>query len=205
MIRILIADDHPIVREGLAAMINRRSDMTVVGEAGTGREAVELFRREKPDVTLMDLQMPELGGVQAITAIRAEFPSARFVVLTTFDGDEDIYRALQAGAQAYLLKDTPREELLDAIRAVQAGQKRIPSEVAAKLADHLTASELTEREREVLKLIVAGKSNKEIGAALGIAEGTVKIHVNNLLAKLGVSDRTQAVTEALKRGLVHLP
>lgn len=203
-IRLLIADDHPVVREGLAAMLNRRADLTVVGEASSGREAIELYRREKPDVTLMDLRMPEMGGVEAITTLRAEFPHARFIVLTTYDGDEDIARALKAGAQAYLLKDTPRDELLDAIRAVHAGHKRIAPEMAAKLADRLTMPELTEREMEVLKLIVAGRSNKEIGAALTITEGTVKVHVNNLLGKLGVSDRTQAVTEALRRGLVHL-
>lgn len=203
-IRLLIADDHPVVREGLAAMLNRRADITVVGEAGTGREALALYRREEPDVTLMDLRMPEMGGVEAIAAIRVEFPGARFIVLTTYDGDEDIARALKAGAQAYLLKDTPRDELLDAIRAVHAGGKRIAPEMAAKLADRLTAPELTEREMDVLKLIVAGQSNKEIGATLTITEGTVKVHVNNLLGKLGVSDRTQAVTEALRRGLVHL-
>ena len=204
LIRILIADDHAVVREGLAAMIARRADMQVAAEAEDGRRAVELARQLKPDVILMDLRMPEMGGVEAITHIRAARPEARIIVLTTYDGDEDIYRALQAGAEAYLLKDTPRDELLEAIRAVHAGQKRIPSEVAAKLAVRLTAEALTPRELEVLKLIVAGRSNKEIGAALGIAEGTVKIHVNNLLGKLGVTDRTQAVTEALKRGIVHL-
>ncbi len=204
LIRILIADDHAVVREGLAAMIARRADMQVAAEAEDGRRAVELARQLKPDVILMDLRMPEMGGVEAITHIRAARPAARIIVLTTYDGDEDIYRALQAGAEAYLLKDTPRDELLEAIRAVHAGQKRIPAEVAAKLAVRLTAEALTPRELEVLKLIVAGRSNKEIGAALGIAEGTVKIHVNNLLGKLGVTDRTQAVTEALKRGIVHL-
>jgi two-component system NarL family response regulator len=203
-IRILIADDHAVVREGLAAMIARRADMQVAAEAEDGRRAVELARQLKPDVILLDLRMPEMGGVEAITHIRAERPEARIIVLTTYDGDEDIYRALQAGAKAYLLKDMPRDELLDAIRVVHAGHKRIPSEVAAKLAERLTAKALTPRELEVLKLIVAGRSNKEIGAGLGIAEGTVKIHVNNLLGKLGVADRTQAVTEALKRGIVHL-
>lgn len=203
-IRLLIADDHPVVREGLAAMLNRRADLMVVGEASNGREAIDVYRRERPDVTLMDLRMPEMGGVEAISALRSEFPQARFIVLTTYEGDEDIARALKAGAQAYLLKDTPRDELLDAIRAVHAGGKRIAPEMAAKLADRLTTPELTERELEVLKLIVAGQSNKEIGAALSITEGTVKVHVNNLLGKLGVSDRTQAVTEALRRGIVHL-
>lgn len=203
-IRILIADDHSVVREGLAAMIARRADMQVVAEAGDGQQAVELARRHRPDVILLDLRMPELGGVAAIHQIMADVPTARVIVLTTFDGDEDIYRALQAGARAYLLKDTPREALLEAIRAVHAGQKRIPPEVAAKLADRLLAPELSARELDVLRQIVAGRSNKEAGAALGISEGTVKVHVNSLLGKLGVADRTQAVTEALRRGLVRL-
>lgn len=204
IIRILIADDHPVVREGIVALLNRRADMAVVGEAGNGQEAVALFRREKPDITLIDLRMPEMGGVQAIQAIREEFPDARFIVLTTYDGDEDIYRALQAGAQAYLLKDTPREELLTTVRAVHAGQKRIPPELAAKLATRIFSPELTARELEVLQHIVAGESNRQIGQALSIAEGTVKAHVNSILGKLGAEDRTQAVTEALRRGLVHL-
>ncbi len=203
-IRLVIADDHPVVREGLAAMFNRRPDLTVVAEAENGEQAVALVLEHRPDVVLMDLRMPVLGGVDAIGRIRAEWPEARIVVMTTFDGDEDIYRALQAGARAYLLKDTPREEIVDAIRSVYAGHKRIPSEIASKLADRLTAEPLTERELAVLKQIVAGQSNKEIDAALGIAEGTVKVHVNSLLGKLGVEDRTQAVTEALRRGIVHL-
>jgi two-component system NarL family response regulator len=203
-IRVLIADDHAIVREGLAALIARRQDMEVVAEAENGESAVELARQHRPDVILMDLRMPRLGGVEALAAIRAEQPGARVIVLTTFDGDEDIYRALQAGAQAYLLKDTPRDELLDAIRAVHQGLKRIPPEVAAKLAERLTAPELSPRELDVLRLVALGQSNKEIAAALHIAEGTVKLHVNNLMGKLGVSGRTQAVTEALRRGLVRL-
>ncbi len=185
-------------------MIDRRPDMTVVAQAENGRAALTAFATHLPDVTLMDLQMPEMGGVDAIRALRASHPHARFVVLTTFDGDEDIYRALEAGAMAYLLKDAPREELLDAIRTVHAGGKRIPSEVAAKLTERMFSQELTDRELEVLKLIVAGKSNKEIGEALFITEGTVKVHVNAILGKLGVSDRTQAVTTALKRGIVKL-
>ena len=203
-IRILIVDDHPVVREGLAAMIERRPDLTVVAQAPNGRAALTAFETHHPDVTLMDLQMPEMGGVDAIRAIRATHPNARFVVLTTFDGDEDIFRALEAGALAYLLKDAPREELLDAIRAVHAGARRIPSEVAAKLAERMMSQPLTERELSVLRLITAGKSNKEIGEVLVITEGTVKVHVNAILGKLGVSDRTQAVTTALKRGLVKL-
>jgi len=203
-IRILIVDDHPVVREGLAALIERREDMTVVGEGNNGREAIDLFRRFTPDVTLLDLRMPEVDGVTAITAIREHAPTARIVVLTTYDSDEDIYRGLRAGAKAYLLKDTPPQELLDTIRAVHAGQTRIPPDVAAKLAERMTGPELTHRELDVLRLLMAGKSNKEIAAALFISEGTVKTHVNNILGKLGVSDRTQAVTTALKRGLVSL-
>lgn len=203
-IRVLIVDDHPVVREGLAAMINRRPDMEVVAEAVNGREAVELCRRHRPDVTLMDLRMPVMGGVEATQAIRREFSEARIIVLTTYDGDQDIYRALQAGARAYLLKDAPREELLEAIRAVHAGQRHLPPLVAGRLADHLAGNDLTAREQEVLELIAAGKSNREIGADLSITESTVKVHVNNILGKLGVHDRTQAVTTALQRGIVHL-
>jgi two-component system NarL family response regulator len=203
-IRVLLADDHPVVREGLAALLNRRADMAVIGEVADGRSAVQFYQEHQPDVTLMDLRMPQMGGVQAIVAIREQFPQARIIVLTTYDGDEDIYRGLQAGAMAYLLKDTPREELLETIRAVHAGQRRIPPEVASKLVERITGPALTERELAVLEQIVAGKSNREIGEALVITEGTVKAHVNNLLSKLGVSDRTQAVTEALRRGIVHL-
>jgi two-component system NarL family response regulator len=204
LIRILIADDHPIVRDGLNAVINDQPDMAVVGEAGNGKEAVELAQQHRPDVMLIDLRMPQMNGLEAVKAIRAEWPEACLIILTTYDGDEDIYRALQAGAQAYLLKGMPRAELLDTIRAVQAGHKRIPPEVAAKLAERISASELTDRELEVLKLIVKGNSNREIGERLAITEGTVKAHVNNLLGKLGVNDRTQAVTEAMRRGIVHL-
>jgi DNA-binding NarL/FixJ family response regulator len=204
-IRVLIADDHPVVREGVAAMIERRPDMTVVAEAATGREAVAAYRAAQPDVVLMDLRMPDMTGVEAIGAIRGEFPGARIIVLTTYDGDEDIYRGLQAGARAYLLKDAPRDDLLDAIRAVHAGQRRIPPAVAARLAERVLAGpDLTARELEVLRGIVAGRSNKEIGDHLGIGEGTVKAHVNSILGKLGVADRTQAVTTALQRGIVHL-
>jgi two-component system, NarL family, response regulator len=204
LIRVLIADDHPVVREGLAAMINRRPDMVVVAEVVDGKTAVQAYAQHQPDVVLMDLRMPEMGGVVAIAAIRADDPEAKIILLTTFDGDEDIFRGLQAGAKAYLLKDTPREALLDAIRAVHAGQKRIPPEIAARLAERMLQPELTAREMEVLGLIVAGQSNREIGQALAITEGTVKAHVNNILSKLSVSDRTQAVTEALRRGLAHL-
>ncbi len=203
-IRILIADDHPVVREGLAAMIKRRTDMTVVAEANHGQEAVALFHQHQPDVVLMDLRMPEMDGVEAILTIREQTPEARVIVLTTYDTDEDIYRALRAGAKAYLLKDTPREELLDTIRAVSAGRTRVPSDVAAKLVERVSSEALTAREVDVLRLIVAGHSNREIAALLYISEGTVKTHVNHILMKLGVSDRTQAVTTALRRGLVSL-
>jgi len=203
-IRILIADDHPVVREGLAAMIKRRTDMTVVAEANHGQEAVALFHQHQPDVVLMDLRMPEMDGVEAIVTIREQTPEARVIVLTTYDTDEDIYRALRAGAKAYLLKDTPREELLDTIRAVSAGRTRVPSDVAAKLVERVSSETLTAREVDVLRLIVAGHSNREIATLLYISEGTVKTHVNHILMKLGVSDRTQAVTTALRRGLVSL-
>jgi len=203
-IRILIADDHPVVREGLAAMIKRRTDMTVVAEANHGQEAVALFHQHQPDVVLMDLRMPEMDGVEAILTIWEQTPEARVIVLTTYDTDEDIYRALRAGAKASLLKDTLREELLDTIRAVSAGRTRVPSDVAAKLVEWVSSETLTAREVDVLRLIVAGHSNREIATLLYISEGTVKTHVNHILMKLGVSDRTQAVTTALRRGLVSL-
>ena len=203
-IRIMIADDHPVVREGFAAMLETEPDMAVVGLARTGEETVELFRRVRPDVTLMDLRLPGMGGVEAIRAIRREFPDSRVIVLTTYDGDEDIYRALEAGAQAYLLKDMLCDEILAAIRAVHAGQRRIPAAVGTRLADRVTGMHLSDRERRVLELVATGKSNKEIAAALEITEATVKGHMTNILGKLGVTDRTQAVIAALRRGLVHL-
>jgi two-component system NarL family response regulator len=203
-IRILIADDHPVVRQGLAAIIESERGMAVVAQAKNGREAVELFRRERPHVALIDLRMPELDGVETIKAIREEFPHAALLMLTTYDRDEDIFRSLRAGAKAYLLKDAPAAELLQAIREVYLGQRHLPPEIADKLAQHVMYPELTARELEVLRLLAAGQSNREIGAALFITEGTVKAHVNNILGKLGVSDRTQAVTTALKRGLVQL-
>lgn len=203
-LRLLLVDDHPIVREGLAAMINRRPDMTVVAEADSGAEAIRQFRRHRPDVTLMDLRLPEGNGVAATEAIRAEFPAANILVLTTFDGDEDIYRALRAGAKGYLLKDTPRADLMEAIRAVGAGNSWVPHPIAAKLAEREALPDLSGREREVLHLIAKGKSNQEIGAALFITEGTVKTHVNSILAKLDARDRTQAVTSGIRRGILHL-
>jgi DNA-binding NarL/FixJ family response regulator len=204
-IRVMVVDDQGVVRQGIVALINTVADMTVVAEAKDGQEAVELFRSHQPDVTLMDLRMPVIGGVEAITRIRREFPGARVIVLTTFDGDEDIYRSLQAGAQGYLLKDMFFDELEEAVRKVHAGARRIPTIVAERLAERMSGSDLTGRELEVLEQIVRGKSNKEIGTLLHISEATVKSHINNILSKLGVSDRTQAATTALQRGLVHLP
>src|SRR3954465_1837518 len=204
-IRIMVIDDQAVVRQGFVALINTVADMTVIAEGTNGQEAVELFRQHQPDITLMDLRMPMLSGVEAITRIRHEFPQARIIVLTTFDGDEDIYRSLQAGAQGYLLKDMFFEELEDAIRTVHAGGRRIPGIVAERLAGRVGGSDLTGRELEVLEQIVFGRSNKEIAAALDISEATVKSHVNNLLSKLGVTDRTQAATTAIRRGLVRLP
>jgi len=203
-IRILIADDHLVVRMGLAALISTQPDMIVVAEAGGGKAAIDLFREHRPDVTLMDLRMPEVNGIEAITKIRSEFPDARFIVLSSFDGDEDIHRALQAGARAYLLKNALRDGVIDAIRAVHSGLRRIPESVANRLAERMDREELTARELDVLKLIVGGKSNKQIAAQLKVTEGTVKIHINNILSKLGVSGRTQAATFALQRGIVHL-
>lgn len=203
-IKILIVEDHHIVRQGLAALLKTVTGFAVVGEASDGEQAVELHRKHKPDVTLMDLRLPKMNGVEAITRIRADLPAARIVVLTTFDGDEDIYRALQAGARGYLLKGMDLAELSDAIRTVHAGRTRIPPRVAEKLAERMSGATLTAREMEVLRLIVAGKSNKDIGNALFISEATVKTHVNSLLSKMGVEDRTQAATTALQRGLVHL-
>ncbi|BCL38718.1 response regulator [Nostoc sp. MS1] len=203
-IRILIVDDHPVVRQGLAAMINRESDMAVVAQVCNGREAVAEFRQHQPDVTLMDLRMPEMDGVTAITTICNEFENARIIVLTTYDGDEDIYSGLKAGAKGYLLKDAEPDELLAAIRVVNVGQKYIPPSVGAKLAERIGILQLSSRELDVIRLMATGKSNQEIGTALQISEGTVKYHVNNILSKLGVSDRTQAVITALRRGIVTL-
>jgi two-component system NarL family response regulator len=199
----MVVEDHQVVRQGFSALLRTVDDFAVAAEAGTGEQAVALFREHVPDVTLMDLRLPGMGGVEAIGAIRKDFPDARIIVLTTFDGDEDIYRALQAGARGYLLKGMNIEELIDAIRIVHRGKSRIPPAVAERLAERLAGPALTERETDVLRLIVAGKSNKEIGTALFISEATVKTHINNMLGKLGVTDRTQAATTALQRGIVH--
>ena len=192
-IRVLIADDHSVVREGLVSLITRKTDMTVIGEAANGREAAELWRQHHPDVTLLDLRMPELDGVGAIKEIRSGDEKARIIVLTTFDGDEDIYRAIQAGAKGYLLKDAPREALMDCIRRVHAGETCVPVHLAAKLAQRVSGETLSEREIDVLKLMAQGKSNKEIGSALFISEGTVKIHLAAIFRALNVRNRVEAV------------
>jgi DNA-binding NarL/FixJ family response regulator len=210
-IRILIAEDHNIVRQGFIALLRMVEGFEVVAEASDGVQALALFRQHHPDITLMDLRMPgsggagtgggETGGVASIKAIRREFPEARIIVLTTFDGDEDIFRAIQAGARGYLLKGMNADELIDAIQTVHRGKSRIPAAVAERLAERLSGNALTERETEVLKTIVAGKSNKEIAAALFISEATVKTHINNLFSKIGVRDRAQAVAYAFRKGL----
>ena len=204
MIGVLCVDDHALLREGIAALVNAESDMKLVAEATNGQEAIEKFRLHRPDVTLMDLQMPALNGIEAIIGIRSEFPDARIIVLTTYAGDVQVLRALKAGARGYILKGHVRRELLDTIRAVHSGQKRIPPEVAAELAEHATEDDLTSREIDVLRLIATGNANKEIAAQLSITEDTVKSHVTNILAKLGANDRTHAVTIGLKRGIIEL-
>src|SRR6202158_1771599 len=203
-IRVLTVDDHALLRQGIAALVNGESDMKLVAEASDGQEAIKQFRLHRPDVTLMDLQMPALNGIEAIIGIRSEFPNARIIVLTTYAGDVQVVRALKAGARGYILKGHVRRELLDTIRAVHAGQKRIPPEVAAELAEHVAEDDLTSREIDVLRLIATGNANKEIAAQLSIAEDTVKSHVTNILAKLGANDRTHAVTIGLKRGILDL-
>ena len=200
-IRVLIADDHPIIRNGLVMMVNYKPEMEIAAEATNGSEAVNLFREHQPDVTLMDLRMPQMNGVEAISMICRDFPDARIIVLTTYDGDENIYRGLQAGARGYILKDAPLDEIVRAIHTVHAGKKYIPPDVGAKLAERISQPQLSSREQEVLRLIAQGKSNQEIAAELNIIEGTVKFHINNIFSKLGVSDRTQATLVAIKRGI----
>ncbi len=204
MIRVLAVDDHAVVRDGIARLLGTQADMVLVSEASDGQEAIEQFRKHRPDVTLMDLQMPNMCGIDAINAIRAEFPEARVVVLTTYAGDVQVKRALQAGAQGYLLKGLLRKELLETIRAVHGGHKRLTSEVAAEIAEHAMDSALTPREISVLKLIAGGNANKEIAAQLHISEESAKGYVKNILAKLDANDRTHAVTIGLKRGIIDL-
>jgi DNA-binding NarL/FixJ family response regulator len=202
-IRVMCVDDHPLVRKGIASIINNEPDMQMVAEASQGRQAVELFRKHQPDVTLMDLRMPEMDGIEAVKQIRAEFPEARIIALTSFDGDQEIYRALEAGVRGYLLKEMVHTEVLSAIRAVYAGKRLMSQEVAERLGEYFNQGGLTPREVEVLTLVAQGLANKEIAAKLGIAGGTIKIHVQNILAKLNATDRTHAVTIALKRGIIR--
>lgn len=204
MIRILTVDDHQLLREGIAAVLESQDDMTLVAQASNGREAVESFRRLRPDVTLMDLRMPDMSGIEAITKIRGEFPDARIVVLTTYGGDAQAAAALKAGAAGYLLKNLVRKELLETIRAVHSGKRRVPPEIATEIAEHVADDALTGRELDVLRRVAAGKSNKLIAAELDISEGTVKTHMKSILPKLDASDRTHAVMIALKRGILDL-
>jgi DNA-binding NarL/FixJ family response regulator len=199
-ITVLTVDDHPLLRSGIAAVIQGEQDIVLVGEATNGQEAIEAFRVHRPDVTLMDLQMPVMNGIDAILAIRAEFPAARFVVLTTYDGDVQALRALKAGATGYLLKSMLREELIDTIRTIHAGRRRIPSEIAAGIVEHVADDVLTGREIEVLRRVAAGTSNKVIASQLAVSDATVKSHMKSILSKLGANDRTHAVTIAMKRG-----
>ena len=203
-IRILTVDDHQLLREGIGAVLDGQTDMTLVGQAGNGLEAIESYRRLRPDVTLMDLRMPDMSGIEAISAIRTEFPNARIIVLTTYAGDVQAAAALRAGAAGYLLKSLVRKELIETIRAVHAGKRRVPAEIATEIAEHVADDALTVREIEVLRRVAAGKSNKLIAAELEISEGTVKTHMKSILPKLDASDRTHAVTIALKRGILDI-
>src|SRR5882724_3538859 len=203
-IRVLSVDDHPLLREGIAAMINNQSDMLLIADATNGQEAVQQFRKHKPDVTLMDLRLPDMSGIDAMTAIRTEFPEARIVMLTTFEGDVEIQRALEAGARGYLLKSMPPKELVEIIRQVHAGKKKIPSQVAMQLAEHLSDEALTGREIEVLGQIAGGNRNKDIAEQLFISEETVKVHIKHIMEKLGANDRTEAVAIGVRRGIIQL-
>jgi DNA-binding NarL/FixJ family response regulator len=203
-IRVLCVDDHPLVRKGIASILANESDMRLVAEAGGGREAVELFRIHQPDVTLMDLRMPDLDGIEATRAIRREFPEARIIALTSYDGDQDIYRALEAGVRGYLLKEMVHTEVLRAIRTVHSGKRLMPAEVAERLSEYFPQVALTPREVEVLTLVARGLANREIAERLGTASGTIKMHIQNVLGKLGAADRTHAVTLAIQRGILHV-
>lgn len=203
-IRIFSVDDHPLLREGISALVNNQPDMTVAGEASTGAEAVQLFKQLQPDVTLLDLRLPDMSGIDILIAIRTEFPEARVIMLTTFEGDVEIHRALQAGARGYLLKNMPPSELLDVIRQVHAGKKRIPPAIASQLAEHMSDETLTEREVEVLREVAGGNKNRDIANRLFISEETVKVHIKHIMEKLGAADRTQAVTIGVRRGIIQL-
>ncbi|HVN21408.1 MAG TPA: response regulator transcription factor [Dongiaceae bacterium] len=203
-IQVFSVDDHPLLREGIATLIKNQPDMVLVGEASTGREAIQQFRKHQPHVTLMDLRLPDMNGIDVMIAIRTEFPDARIIILTTFEGDVEIQRALEAGARGYLLKSMPPKELLEVIRQVHAGKKRIPPEIAAQIAEHISDESLTEREVEVLQEISGGNRNRDIAEKLFITEETVKVHIKHIMEKLGASDRTQAVAIGVRRGIIHL-
>ena len=203
-IRISSVDDHPLLREGIAALVNNQPDMSLIGQAATGSEAIQLFKELRPDVTLLDLRLPDMSGIDTLIAIRCEFPEARIIMLTTFEGDVEILRALQAGARGYLLKNMPPAELLDVIRQVHAGKKRIPPEIASQLAEHLSDETLTEREVQVLRAVANGNKNRDIAKKLFVSEETVKVHTKHIMDKLGAADRTQAVTIAVRRGIIQL-
>jgi DNA-binding NarL/FixJ family response regulator len=203
-IRVLCVDDHPLLRQGIGALVGAQPDMALVAQGATGREGIELYRQHRPDVTLMDLRLPDLNGIEALRAIRSEFPEARVVMLTTFEGDVEIHRALEAGARGFLLKTMPPAEVVDAIRLVHAGRKRIPPAVAERLAEHVADEALTPREVEVLRHVAEGGRNKEIGDRLAISEETVKVHLKHIMDKLGAGDRTEAVAVAIRRGIIQL-
>jgi DNA-binding NarL/FixJ family response regulator len=203
-IRVFSVDDHPLLREGIGALVNNQSDMMLVAEAATGAEAIQRFKQHMPDVTLMDLRLPDMSGIDILIAIRSEFPEARVIMLTTFEGDVEIHRSLQAGARGYLLKNMPPSQLLDVIRQVHAGKKRIPAEIASQLAEHMADESLTEREVEVLRQVADGNRNRDIARNLFISEETVKVHIKHIMEKLGATDRTQAVAIGVRRGIIQL-